>query len=1373
MAAIVPSTRAHAACLTSIAAILTLLSPHSAGATFIPVCPDPPNSVHLQGKWTCTFDLGGRAVHMMVLRGNGGSHSQVLWWPDHNDGDDARIWALTPGDTTVDSGEITNLTSLENLLCSGHSILPDGRPFITGGTDFGNDFGIPEVSILDHQAGEWESPHPDLMEFPRWYPTNTTLGDGRVFISAGQTHDDLFVFGGHDGSTFLGSPATLAPNSTPEWQTPDISGGTPPAARFHHAMADLWADPFPGMSNCYEDPNRYLAILHGGQAGGLPLSELWGLRWSLRTGEYQWDALSNVSGGPGGRWGHTAVHDPFQKSVLVFGGKGTGGVLNSLHKLSNLNSAADCTSPALAWSQLTPALNPPARYLHAATYETVRRRTFIFGGRNDANPPVYFNDVWAYRDSAGTMVWSKLPLAAGSEGPPTGRAGAAAVFDTTYFHGVRNNRLIVIGGHHGDGTETLSTDVAWLGNIIETTDPPSIKWKQLIKIWTACDMIEVSPGVFEPNPDSLGINQTTIEPMTGARAVLQSDAYARVFVYGGKTSAGVTDNTKILSLGTFVCQPGYFVWADAGDIGTAGSRIGHSIVLDHRNRTALLPEIFDPHAANPATSISIPSVTNPSRWLYSYPFVHLLPTGQLIYSGPDDATALFDFEDGWSTELTDIGLLGDTGVITIFGDTVRVMKCGQKPNDPSPEQQQRVTTIDFVGSTAGNWTERQAMAEASQDANLTILPDGTVLKTGGVARTFPSDQSGGNREPQLWDPESRLWDVHLEETPGLRLAEEPVFRDYHSVAVLLPDGTVFSAGGEDEDLDAVRRNTGAIYMPHYLFNSGGGLATRPEIACVDTNLTYDQTFVVRMTGTNAIANVSLVRPSSVTHGVNMEQRLLMLTIEASSIAGGQRVLTLRTPANGNWAPPGDYMLFALNDQGVPSVAAWVRLAPGGVWSGTLPSNEVTWKGGEVHHISASLTVGDNQSLIVEPGAVVTVAPGAYLRVNEGELEADGATFIGQACGNRWTGLEVIHGSIAMANCLVRGAEYGLTFKLGSGGGAITNTRFSDLGSRGVQVTHTAEVTLEAVTVECPPGKTGFVGILVSANARGPTLIRGCDVHGPDNPGTPTGSGNKGIKISAPAILRGGQVWNLRGSNTRGIEFELRAADTSVTVVLEKDPAGSYPHIFNCSTGIYFGSWSRPVIRDVRIDSTNYAFWVGSVAQPDIGLSETNEGDSDISRSLIKHVRTNTRLSSTPNVQALYNYWGTTSSEAISAKMDGPVDWFPFLSDDPIDPLSRTPAVSAGRVEAQRLQIIGALPNPARNSIEIRYTVPDGSDNAEIEVFSVLGRLVRTGTLVPRATGSWVWDGADDQGRRVPSGIYYVTLRRGVERARPLKIVLLR
>ena len=224
--------------------------------------------------------------------------------------------------------------------------------------------------------------------------------------------------------------------------------------------------------------------------------------------------------------------------------------------------------------------------------------------------------------------------------------------------------------------------------------------------------------------------------------------------------------------------------------------------------------------------------------------------------------------------------------------------------------------------------------------------------------------------------------------------------EYHSVAVLLPDGTVFSAGGENVSLDPVRRNTGAIYMPHYLFNSGGGLATRPEIACVDTNLTYDQTFVVRMTGTNAIANVSLVRPSSVTHGVNMEQRLLMLTIEASSIAGGQRVLTLRTPANGNWAPPGDYMLFALNDQGVPSVAAWVRLAPGGVWSGTLPSNEVTWKGGEVHHISASLTVGDNQSLIVEPGAVVTVAPGAYLRVNEGELEADGATFIGQACGNR-------------------------------------------------------------------------------------------------------------------------------------------------------------------------------------------------------------------------------------------------------------------------------------------------------------------------------------------------------------------------------------
>ena len=73
-------------------------------------------------------------------------------------------------------------------------------------------------------------------------------------------------------------------------------------------------------------------------------------------------------------------------------------------------------------------------------------------------------------------------------------------------------------------------------------------------------------------------------------------------------------------------------------------------------------------------------------------------------------------------------------------------------------------------------------------------------------------------------------------------------------------------------------------------------------------------------GSNDIARMTLIKLSSVTHSTNFDQRFLNLSFTKNGTS-----LTVTAPASGNVAPPGYYMLFALNAAGVPSVSKMVKL----------------------------------------------------------------------------------------------------------------------------------------------------------------------------------------------------------------------------------------------------------------------------------------------------------------------------------------------------------------------------------------------------------------------------------------------------------------
>ena len=186
-----------------------------------------------------------------------------------------------------------------------------------------------------------------------------------------------------------------------------------------------------------------------------------------------------------------------------------------------------------------------------------------------------------------------------------------------------------------------------------------------------------------------------------------------------------------------------------------------------------------------------------------------------------------------------------------------------------------------------------------RDVNGTILPDGQVLVTGGQ-KEVPGTPVIPSYQTELWNPATKSWTV---------LAPEPAFRAYHSVAILLPDGRVLSAGG------VTGGAYGDIFSPPYLFKG-----PRPTITSAPVTSGYNSMFFVGTPDAASIAQVTLVRLSSVTHGFNESQRFNRLNF---TIAGNG--LNVTTPSGPRLAPPGYYMLFILNNNGVPSVSKLLRL----------------------------------------------------------------------------------------------------------------------------------------------------------------------------------------------------------------------------------------------------------------------------------------------------------------------------------------------------------------------------------------------------------------------------------------------------------------
>jgi hypothetical protein len=206
------------------------------------------------------------------------------------------------------------------------------------------------------------------------------------------------------------------------------------------------------------------------------------------------------------------------------------------------------------------------------------------------------------------------------------------------------------------------------------------------------------------------------------------------------------------------------------------------------------------------------------------------------------------------------------------------------------------------------WREVSPMNYRRSFHTLTVLPDGKVLATGGQTTTDGIDETTGVLPAEMWDPDTDTWTV---------MASSHRPRLYHSSAVLLPDGRVLLAGGGAYGV-AKNERSGEVYSPPYLSKG-----PRPTVTDAPSQVHYNQSFRVDTPDAAKIKSVSFVRMGSVTHNLDMDQRYTTLPVHTNTDS-----VTIDGPTSTNVAPPGFYLVFLLDDKGVPSMGQIVQLGTG-------------------------------------------------------------------------------------------------------------------------------------------------------------------------------------------------------------------------------------------------------------------------------------------------------------------------------------------------------------------------------------------------------------------------------------------------------------
>jgi galactose oxidase-like protein/Big-like domain-containing protein len=296
---------------------------------------------------------------------------------------------------------------------------------------------------------------------------------------------------------------------------------------------------------------------------------------------------------------------------------------------------------------------------------------------------------------------------------------------------------------------------------------------------------------------------------------------------------------------------------------------------------------------------SLRQLTGAVKSLAWYPRAWVAPDGTLYEAGPAQKTFFLSLAGTgkWTAGPTRLFGGRNYGSAVMYDDG-KILYAGGGLTTNTAE------VIDLnAASPAWSWTS--PMAFARRHHNLTVLPTGEVLATGGVAGTTFNDISTGVHAAEIWNPQSGDWTT---------LASNAITRGYHGSSLLLPDGRVLNAGS-GEGAGAPNERNAELYSPPYLFKGA-----RPTITSAPTSVGYGASFRILTPNAAAITRVSFIRLGAVTHAFDENQRFLRLAFTADATG-----LTVTAPSSSNRAPPGHYMVFILNGSDVPSVASVIQI----------------------------------------------------------------------------------------------------------------------------------------------------------------------------------------------------------------------------------------------------------------------------------------------------------------------------------------------------------------------------------------------------------------------------------------------------------------
>jgi hypothetical protein len=295
--------------------------------------------------------------------------------------------------------------------------------------------------------------------------------------------------------------------------------------------------------------------------------------------------------------------------------------------------------------------------------------------------------------------------------------------------------------------------------------------------------------------------------------------------------------------------------------------------------------------------------------------------GLVFYAGERVTSRWFNVAGAgsWSTGPSHIWPFNRDYGTAVMYDTGKILYAGgggdlgwsspdQKSNTPT-------ATAERIDLNQANpqWQSAGTMSAPRRHLNSTILPDGQVLITGGTrGGGFVNIDPGlAAREAELWNPTSGTWTT---------LAANSKMRIYHSVSLLLPDGRVLhGASGDAFAGDGVTRvpseRNHEIFSPPYIFKGA-----RPVISSAPSSVGYNQEFSVSTPNAAQVTDARWIRLGSVTHAFDMSQRANTLAFTRTATG-----IQITAPADPKWAPPGHYLLFILNRNGVPSEGKVVQI----------------------------------------------------------------------------------------------------------------------------------------------------------------------------------------------------------------------------------------------------------------------------------------------------------------------------------------------------------------------------------------------------------------------------------------------------------------